>query len=160
MQLDERGRMGPDAWQDVITSTLNFIITGALGAGGTYIAMRLKAMTKRQDETDRRHAEEFDALKDGMMCSLQGDLVEMHRRYIVVGEPCPVTEKDRMDRTYRAYHALGGNGTGTVLWQQVMNEAKVAGRSEWRAAHPEAAPIVDYGDSGPLPGAAHIPAAY
>ena len=119
----------------MLSTALNFVLTGLLGSLSTWVAMRMRAMSKRQDEAERRQREELAAIKAGMVCSLRADLVDMHRRYVVDGVPCPVSEKDRMDETYHAYHALGGNGTGTVLWQQVMEEAKVGGSKEWRSLH-------------------------
>lgn len=127
--------MGPGAVEGAVTQVLVALLTGGVGAGFGYVGSRLRRIRERSDELERRHGEEMAALKEGMTCTLKADLVEMHRRYVVVGEPCPVSEKDRMEETYHAYHALGGNGTGTELYRQVMEDAKVAGRSEWRAAH-------------------------
>lgn len=122
--------------EDITTTVVNYVLMGALGALGAWVIGRFKAINGRQDAVKA----ELAALKSGMVCSLRGQLVEMHQRYVVEGRPCPVSEKDRMDETYAAYHKLGGNGTGTVLWQQVMEEAKVGGSREWRAAHPDYQP--------------------
>lgn len=128
--------MNPGMVEDVTTTIVNYVLMGALGALGAWVLGRFKAISRRQDKVKA----ELSAIKLGLRISLRSDLVNMHRRYVVEGRPCPVPEKDRADETYKAYHALGGNGTGTVLWQQIMEEAKVGGSKEWRAAHPEYQP--------------------
>lgn len=127
--------MAPEMVEDAVTQILVTALTGGAGAAFGWLAHRLRQVQDRSDERERRHDEEMAALKEGMTCTLKADLVEMHRRYVVEGEPCAVSEKDRAEETYHAYHALGGNGTGTELYRQIMEDAKVAGRAEWRAAH-------------------------
>lgn len=120
---------------DVAAQLMTWALTGALGLVAGWVARRLRSMQSAQDEHNRRRDAEMEALRAGMTCTLKADLVDIHRRYVVEGEPCPVSEKDRCEETYMAYHALGGNGTGTELYRQVMEDAKVAGRSEWRRSH-------------------------
>lgn len=109
---------------DVASELIGYVITGLVGAAACYVYIKLKVIMR-----------EIAAIKTGLTCELKAQIVEMHRRYVVVGEPCPVSETERMDETYHAYHDLGGNGTGTRLWQQFMDEAKVLGRTDWRHEH-------------------------
>lgn len=60
------------------------------------------------------------ALENGMRVLLRQQLVDYHRLYVASGEPCPVSIKEQATRVYEAYHALGGNGTGTQLWEEIM----------------------------------------
>ena len=44
------------------------------------------------------------------------------------GEPMPYDEKEREESVYDVYHALGGNGTGTHIHQELQT-AYVGGRA-------------------------------
>ena len=49
------------------------------------------------------------------------ELIDYHRDYVVSGRACPVRVKEQATSVYAAYHDLGGNGTGTKLYQEIMN---------------------------------------
>lgn len=121
--------------EDIATELIVMGLTGFLGAFGGWVAHKLKAMQARQDDADRKRDADMEALKAGMTCSLRAALVDMHRHYVVEGRPCPVSEQERAEDTYKAYHALGANGTGTHLYEEIRDCAMVGGRPDWRAAH-------------------------
>ena len=60
------------------------------------------------------------AMADGMRALLRQQLVDYHRLYVASGGPCPVSIKEQATEVYEAYHALGGNGTGTRLHEEIM----------------------------------------
>lgn len=62
------------------------------------------------------------AMRDGMRSLLRQQLIDYHREYVVGGIPCPVRVKEQATSVYESYHALGGNGTGTQLWQEIMKQ--------------------------------------
>lgn len=59
-------------------------------------------------------------MRNGMRVLLRQQLIDYHRDYVVSGKPCPVRIKEQATSVHDAYHALGGNGTGTQLWQEIM----------------------------------------
>ena len=61
------------------------------------------------------------AMQDGMRILLRARLIDIHERYVEQGEACPVDAKEEADEAYHAYHALGGNGTGTHLHDEIMS---------------------------------------
>lgn len=85
-----------------------------------WLAASLRAASKREKERDARREEERRAYSDGMRVLLKERLYDMHERYVVHGEPMPYGAKEREESVYRAYHALGGNGTGTHLHEELM----------------------------------------
>ena len=85
-----------------------------------WLAASLRAARKREKERDARREEERRAYSDGMRVLLKERLYDMHERYVVHGEPMPYGAKEREESVYRAYHALGGNGTGTHLHEELM----------------------------------------
>lgn len=58
--------------------------------------------------------------RDAMLIAIgKGQLTDLHQRYVVSGVGCPVWVKDEAEDVYRAYHALGGNGVGTHLYEEI-----------------------------------------
>lgn len=67
------------------------------------------------------------ALIGGVRALLRADLNRIHTEYVQAGRPVTLALKNEADDIYAAYHALGGNGVGSELHQQIL-EAH-AGRS-------------------------------
>lgn len=70
-----------------------------------------------------------EAMERGMRTLLRQQLIDYHRQYVASGGPCPVRIKEQATAVHDAYHALGGNSTGTQLWQEIM-EAHVVSDKE------------------------------
>lgn len=92
----------------IITSIIVWAITGALGAVVTYLGMRYKKVVK-----------ENDALKNGMQSLLRNNIIDAHDKY-TKKKFCPIYAKESVTKTYEAYHALGGNGVITKLYNDIM----------------------------------------
>ncbi len=92
----------------IITSIIVWAVTGALGAFTTYLGMRYKKVTR-----------ENDALKNGMQSLLRNNIIDAHEKYMKK-KYCPIYAKESLTKTYDAYHALGGNGVVTKLYNDVM----------------------------------------
>lgn len=57
----------------------------------------------------------------GRVATLQrSELKEDHHRFCDLHEPLEVDLAEEFDRIYIAYHGLGGNGTGTKLYEEIM----------------------------------------
>ena len=78
---------------------------------------------------ERAHDARRDALMAGMREVMRRELYDMHTRYVVEGRPMPYDEKERADSVYAVYRSLGGNGTGTHVYDELM-AAYVGGRRE------------------------------
>ena len=50
---------------------------------------------------------------------MRHDIIQIHKEFIELGY-CPIDMKEALDDSYRAYHALGGNGIITKIYQDVM----------------------------------------
>ena len=73
--------------------------------------------TLKQMEKER---EEMDALKLGMRALLWEQLNEIYAK-AKAQNGLSVEERHNLTNVYEAYHALGGNGTGTRLHDEAMN---------------------------------------
>lgn len=95
------------------------IVWAVCGIAGFVIGLargRLKKHTDRED-ADRKMME---ALCDGMRSLLRNKLVEDHHDMLKNGG-CTLLEKEVADRNYKPYHALGGNGLGTQMYEEIMD---------------------------------------
>lgn len=61
-----------------------------------------------------------EAMENGMRALLRQQLINYHREYVASGKACPVRIKEQATAVHEAYAAIGGNGTGTQLWHEIM----------------------------------------
>ena len=92
----------------VITAIISFCVSFFLGGILTFVTARLKGVRKREN-----------ALQDGLKSLLRGQIIEYHDKYTDRGF-CPIYAKEAATRSYEAYHALGGNGVITSLYEDIM----------------------------------------
>lgn len=79
---------------------------------------REDARIEREAE-ERRTAEWQDAMTGGMRSMLRSELLHEYNKWTDKGY-CPMESKEYVERTYNSYHALGGNGIGTSMYDEVM----------------------------------------
>ena len=80
-----------------------------------YLVATKQAVRKRDREHDK-------AMEQGMRALLRQQLIDYHAEYVASGAACPVRIKEQATSVYNAYHSLGGNGTGTQLYQEIMEQ--------------------------------------
>lgn len=95
-------------WETLLTQALLWCVTGVLG----WVAGKMSAVT-RQERSESR------ALKNGVRALLRSELMRTHHQAVSAGW-CTTTDKEVMERTYQAYHDLGGNGIATNLHDEMM----------------------------------------
>lgn len=59
------------------------------------------------------------ALENGMLSLLRAEIIRQHDKY-TDKKYCPIYAKDALEKAYSAYHNLGGNGTITKLYNDIM----------------------------------------
>lgn len=92
----------------LIGQLLGWVLTASLGGlSGALVSMLRKSRSQES------------AMQEGMRALLRQQLIDMHRKYVVEGRPCSVDEHEQAEDVYKAYHALGGNGTGTHLYEEI-----------------------------------------
>lgn len=93
----------------LLDKSLGWIVTTVLAAIVSYLAARIKYTAK-----------EDVAMKSGMRSMLRRELKIMHRQHVINGSPVSIDDKDEATEIYTAYHDLGGNGTGTRIYNEIM----------------------------------------
>lgn len=96
-----------DLLSTVIGSILPILLTGVGGACGWLLKSH-----KREEDKDK-------AMEEGMRTLLHAELTEIYQRHVVAGIPISLRTQEEAGHIYRAYHALGGNGTGTEMYVKI-----------------------------------------
>lgn len=83
-------------------------------------AMANKAERKRLNDVEQlRLNDRSQQIENGLQSLLRAEIIRSHEKYMDRGF-CPVYAREALTRIYESYHALGGNGTMTELYKQVM----------------------------------------
>ena len=85
------------------------LILAGLGGGFAWLKKRIKAQSVEQD-----------AVVEGVKAILHDRLYQAYRYYAGLGF-CPIEDKKNIEYIYTPYHNLGGNGTGTHIYEQLMD---------------------------------------
>lgn len=103
----------------IITPMVVFIMQRATAKKlDAFDQKREDARIEREAE-ERRTAEWQQAMTGGMRSMLRSELLHEYNKWTDKGF-CPMESKEYVERTYNSYHALGGNGIGTSMYEEVM----------------------------------------
>ena len=91
---------------------LEFLLTCITG-GATIILKKIYSEFKKT-VTDNK------VMKQGLVALLHNSLFRNCTEYIKRGE-ISANELDNLEELYNSYHSLGGNGTGTALYERCKN---------------------------------------
>ena len=93
---------------DIVEKVVLWALTALLGALFTHFKMKYEKV-KKEDE----------ALRIGMQSLLRSNIIQLHDKYTEKGY-CPIYGKEAIEKEYESYHALGGNGVVTKLYNDIM----------------------------------------
>lgn len=96
---------------------LNFIVKYWLEFAFTLIVTFLSFLIKRLYSKFKQEITTQKLLKDGMIAMLHDRLYQLCTNYIANDE-ITVDELENLELLYNSYHNLGGNGTGTALFNR------------------------------------------
>lgn len=88
----------------VTSQVISIVVAGICG----WLAASAGALRKRDA-----------ALYEGIKAVLRRELVDDYERYIANAEPLSIERRQEIDDCYKAYAALGGNGTGAQMYEQL-----------------------------------------
>lgn len=98
------GNRNMDFLMQTYTIALPIVLTSLLG----YLVWNLKEQKKDRDANSK-----------GTMLLLRVQLIEYHDKYVNLGE-IPSYAYDNFNEMYEAYHALGGNGMVTKMYEEIQ----------------------------------------
>ena len=92
--------MQNDILKIILTALITAIVSGAI----TYVQVVKKSVK---------------SLKDGLLSLLRAELIRSHDKYNKKGF-CPLYAKEALEKAYKAYSALGGNGAMKQVFEDTM----------------------------------------
>lgn len=99
---------------------VGWVMGGIKGAAKERVEAREES--ERAREMDREvAAKDREVTKEILKTLLYCRLSDMNRRYVVDKVKCTPADLQEAEEVYRMYHdILGGNGSGTTLYQEIM----------------------------------------
>lgn len=91
----------------------------AIYSAATVVALLGVMLSNRRAEKEKA-AEENELTNSALRALLRSELMRTHHHAVREGHASTV-DKEVMERTYRSYHNLGGNGIATNLHDEMMS---------------------------------------
>ena len=95
-------------WQTFLTA----LISGLAG----WLIASIRNMAHSQYQKEQESEQQLKALQDGVRALLHDRLFSFYTQY-ESADSIPSKTWSEIEQMYHAYHALGGNGTGTRLFE-------------------------------------------
>lgn len=104
------------------------VIAGLAAVAVAIIETRAARRRKQDDERhetlmqlERERSDRDDAIALGIKALLRSSIVNFYDAHHNQGKPLSVERKRELDEMYAAYHALGGNGTITQMYEEMKD---------------------------------------
>lgn len=101
------------------TAAITAIVSGLIGSVVSALVAALKSQGRKAVERTEAEKATDDAVKTGMRALLWRELNNIHEQ-AVRQDGLTVADRKNLESVYAAYHGLGGNGTGTRLYEDAM----------------------------------------
>lgn len=95
--------------------TITFITTIVASLASAFVAAVIASGSRRL----KNERSSFEAMRNGMRALLWRELRTMHTQ-AREANGLTVAERQHLESVYDAYHAIGGNGTGSRLHDEAM----------------------------------------
>lgn len=104
---------------EAISIILDVLISGAL----VPILKKVIDMSREMHAANERN-KEFE------MSMQRAEIIHAFQRHVEDGKPMSLEEAAHLDACYEAYHANGGNSTGTLLYKRTKENARIVTKLE------------------------------
>lgn len=101
--------MIPEPFDKILVNVTGWVLTTLLASVVGYLVAKIKSSSKSAA-----------AMESGMRSIMRRELKIIHRKHVLKGEPISIDDKDEATEIYSSYHDLGGNGTGTHMYHEIM----------------------------------------
>jgi len=103
-----------DVIQIAVTAAITSLMSGVVGA----VVATVVSLAK---DKKRGVTEDAKAQREGVRALLWRELKTLRAEAIEQGG-MNIEQRRHLERVYKAYHGLGGNGTGTRLYEEAMQQ--------------------------------------
>ena len=97
----------------IISSLASAIVASVISVSKN----KIRKTIKQQEEIEIK----INALSLGM-CSLLWQKIRYYYEMAEMDDGLTITDREALTNVYNAYHAIGGNGTGTRLFDEAMEK--------------------------------------
>lgn len=104
---------------NVIETVVNVVLAAMIGALWSYLAK----FVREQREANKRNSESIRSMQ-------RAELTRYFRMVVEEHKPVSVEEMEHLEACYGAYHANGGNGTGTLMYERIKKCAVIVTKVE------------------------------
>lgn len=106
-----------------ITMIGNDVIAGVTLAAVLGMWGMMLGFIKRQNAVNK-------ANKEFQRSQQRAEIMRAFQRHVEDGRPMTPDELEHLEDCYKAYHASGGNGTGTFMYERIKKYAVLVTRAE------------------------------
>ena len=99
-------------------SLFEAIATSVLAAGMVSLFVMMWRFVKEQREVNERNKQFERSMQ-------RAEIMRYFRIVVEQGNPVGPEELNHLEACYDAYHANGGNGTGTLMYNRIMEHVKI-----------------------------------
>ena len=103
----------------VFSLALAAFVSGIVGAFVSSVVASIKSQGHKAQQRATEERAELESMKAGIRALLWCELERIHSVAMSKGG-LTVDQRRHLESVYSAYHGLGGNGTGTRLFQDSM----------------------------------------
>lgn len=100
----------------ILKWAIPFVCTAVASACITWVKTTRSKAKAQEEKSDL----EFQFLKTGLQALLRAEILRSHDKYTQKGY-CPIYAREALDKTYSAYHGLGGNDVATDLYHHIKS---------------------------------------
>ena len=108
---------------NVLENVVNLVLAAMISGLWAYLAR----FVKEQREANKRNAESIRSMQ-------RAEITRYFRLIVEEGKPVSVEEMEHLEKCYNAYHDNGGNGTATLMYERIKQNAVIVTRVEAPAA--------------------------
>lgn len=110
---------------DIVAIVVAIVSSGGFGALVPWVLAKFDhkpnpQMQALQEQLDCQK-ERADIMEQGMRALLFDKLARLHEETVARGLPVSVDIKQRAETAYQAYKALGGNGVGKHMYEELLD---------------------------------------
>lgn len=99
---------------------MEFIIEYWLEFGLGLVSLALTASVKNLQKQNKIRKVEQEAIKNGIQALLRDGIINQYNKYMEK-KYIPIYALENVEAMYKEYHALGGNGTITHLYEELLD---------------------------------------
>ena len=101
------------------------LITVMVGSLWRFMSQSVKKQAEAMKEARERQEKAEERAKEFRRSMQRAELMRYFRIVVEQGKPITTEELSHVNSTYESYHGDGGNGTGTVMYEKIVENVKI-----------------------------------